>query len=120
MVLRARIPLALLALVLPAAPRAHGVTGEVERRGAAFAVRVSYAGGSPLARAWYEVVRPGEPARVERRGRTDAEGWVEFVPDAPGRWQVRIVDASGHGRVVTVDVGEIAAASPPLRPAAGR
>jgi nickel transport protein len=104
---------AVLAVALPAAALAHGVSGEVERRGEAYAVRARYHGGAPLAGATYQVMPPGEPARVQDQGKTDAQGWVTFVPAAPGRWRVRIVDASGHGKVVTVDV-----APPPARPAA--
>jgi hypothetical protein len=104
--------LALAVLALPLAARAHGVTHETERRGAAYAARVRYRGGAPLAGAYYQVFRPGAPERLVREGRTGPEGWVEFVPDVPGRWRVRIVDASGHGGVVAVDVPEAAPASP--------
>jgi nickel transport protein len=108
---------AALALAVPTASRAHGVSQEVERRGPAYAVRVRYHGGDPLAGATYQVVRPGEPARVQARGKTDAQGWVEFVPDVPGRWRIRIVDATGHGRVVDVDVPN---AAPPVLPGAAK
>jgi nickel transport protein len=104
-----------LALALPAAALAHGVSHEVERRGAAYAVRARYPGGAPLAGATYQVLPPGEPARVRAQGKTDAQGWVSFVPDVPGRWRIRILDATGHGRVVTVDVP-----APPASPAAAR
>jgi hypothetical protein len=109
--------LALAAAVsFPLAAAAHGVAQEIERRGPAYAVRARYEGGPPLAGAYYQVIAPGEPARIVREGRTGAEGWVEFVPDVPGRWRVRIVDASGHGRVVAVEVAEVApAAAPPVR-----
>jgi nickel transport protein len=110
---RPHLVLAFLALALPAVPRAHAVSGEVERRGSAFAVRARYEGGKPLAGAAYQVLRPGRPERVQGEGRTDAQGWVEFVPDVPGAWRVRIVDASGHGRVVTVEVADAASAPEP-------
>jgi hypothetical protein len=113
--------LALAAAVwLPLVAAAHGVAQEIERRGPAYAVRARYDGGAPLAGAWYQVIAPGEPTRVLREGRTGADGWVEFVPDVPGRWRVRIVDASGHGRVVAVDVAEVAPASPAAPPTRGR
>jgi hypothetical protein len=105
----------LAASALPSISRAHEVSQQVERRGAAFAVRARYHGGGPLAGATYQVLRPGVPDRIEREGRTDAQGWIELVPDVPGRWRVRIVDASGHGLVAKVDVAEIA---PPPAPAA--
>ena len=108
---------AVLALAVPAVSYAHGVSQEVERHGPAYAVRARYHGGGPLAGATYQVIRPGEPAVVQARGKTDAQGWVEFVPDVPGRWRVRIVDASGHGRVVDVDVP---AAAPSALPAGSK
>jgi hypothetical protein len=99
---------ALLAIVaLPSTSRAHEVSHQVERRGAAFAVRARYDGGGPLAGATYQVLRPGTPDVIAREGRTDAQGWVELVPDIPGHWRVRIVDASGHGLVAKVDVAEV-------------
>jgi hypothetical protein len=117
-VLRALALAAALALPLPAA--AHGVSQEIERRGAACAVRARYEGGAPLAGAFYQVISPGEPQRILREGRTGSQGWVEFVPDVPGRWRVRIVDATGHGRVVAVDVAEVAPASPVAPQTSGR
>jgi hypothetical protein len=110
-VLRALALALFLALPLPSA--AHGVSQEIERRGAAYAVRARYDGGAPLAGAFYQVIAPGEPRRIVREGRTDPQGWVELVPDVAGRWRVRIVDATGHGRVVTVDVAEVPPAAPP-------
>jgi hypothetical protein len=108
-----------VAVSLPLAAAAHGVAQEIERRGPAYAVRARYEGGAPLAGAYYQVIAPGEPPRVVREGRTGPDGWVEFVPDVPGRWRVRIADASGHGRVVAVDVPEVPPASP-AAPAPGR
>ena len=100
-------------LAWPAGPRAHGVSSEVEQRGDARAVRVRYHGGKPLADAVYQVLRPGSPDTVAREGRTPSDGWIEFVPDVPGAWRVKIVDRTGHGRVVTVDVPARAPAPPP-------
>jgi hypothetical protein len=94
------------------------VSQEINRRGRAVAVRALYQGGGPLAGATYQVLGPGDPPRVLATGRTDAQGWVEFVPDVAGRWRVRIVDATGHGRVVTVDVPSVVPAEPLARPAA--
>ncbi len=113
----ARITAVLVACTLPSLPRAHGVSHQVERRGAAFAVRARYHAGGPLAGATYQVLRPGQPDVVWREGRTDAQGWVEFVPDARGTWRVRIADASGHGAVVKVEVTEVALRAPAETPA---
>jgi nickel transport protein len=90
----ARLAAVLAAVALPSTSRAHEISHQVERRGAAFAVRARYDGGEPLAGATYQVLPPGVPDRIEREGRTDAEGWVEFVPDVPGGWRIRIVDGA--------------------------
>ncbi len=113
----ARLTAVLVACALPSLPLAHGVSHQVERRGATFAVRARYHGGGPLAGATYQVLRPGQPDAVWREGRTDAQGWVEFVPDARGIWRVRIADASGHGAVVKVEVTEVALPAPAGTPA---
>jgi hypothetical protein len=83
------------------------VSQEIERRGDGWAVRALTHGGEPLAGATFQVLRPGAPAAVVREGRTPADGWVELAPDVPGEWQVRIVDRTGHGRTIAVDVPEV-------------
>lgn len=104
-----------VALLAPSAARGHGVDVEVQRSAAGIAVRARYEGGRPLADAIYEVVSPAAPGRAHDEGRTDRHGWLVFVPDAPGTWTVRIVDASGHGKVQEIDVPAetVAAASAP-------
>ena len=97
-------------LALPAA--AHEVAAEVARDGA-IAVRARGHGGEGLAGAEVEVFSPADPATPSWKGRTDRRGWVAFVPDAPGRWRVRIVDATGHGIVTDVEVPAPGAAVAP-------
>jgi nickel transport protein len=90
------------ALLAPLAARAHEVLHEVER-GRAIAVRASYADGEVLAYAQYEVFSPADRELPHQKGRTDRSGWLAFVPDAPGRWRVRVIDTTGHGLDVEVD-----------------
>ncbi|HET8733389.1 MAG TPA: hypothetical protein VFM45_06405 [Anaeromyxobacteraceae bacterium] len=111
---------ATLAVALPS--RAHEVLHEVER-GRAVAVRVHYADGEALAYVDAEVFSPANARIPHWKGRTDRNGWVSFVPDVPGAWRVRVVDATGHGLDTLVDVpapgqagGETA---PPERGASG-
>jgi len=102
--MRAHIVLVtLLTAVLPAGVRAHEVLHEVER-GRAVAVRVYESDGEPLADAEFEVFSPAEPGAPHLRGSTDRGGWLAFVPDAPGRWRVKVVDASGHGLDTAIEV----------------
>ncbi len=106
---RARTALVVVAMVAAAgavAVPARGVAHEVEAeviRGRAIAVRAVVPGGRPLADADAEVFSPADPAPAWR-GRTDRQGWVLFLPDVPGRWRVRIVDAQGHGLDTAVEV----------------
>jgi len=108
--------LATACLALPAA--AHEVTSEVVRD-RAVAVRALAHDGAALADATAEVFSPSSDAIPSWRGRTDRNGWIAFVPDAPGRWRVRVVDATGHGIVTPVDVPApgAAATSPAGAPA---
>lgn len=108
----ARAALLALALAAPAPALAHGaVEVEVERSAGGVAVRAHHHGGRPLAGATYVILSAG--GRVHDAGRTDAHGWVAFVPDAPGRWTVRIVDESGHGEVAEIEVPPEAIANAP-------
>ncbi len=116
--MRSRSLLAFLAAVGFALPSAaHEVTSEVVR-GRAVAVRALAHDGAALADATAEVFSPADDSTPFWRGRTDRGGWVAFVPDAPGRWRVRVVDATGHGIVVPVDVPApgVAEAPPPGDP----
>jgi nickel transport protein len=102
--------LAVACLALPAA--AHEVTSEVVR-GQAVAVRALAHDGAAFIDATAEVFSPSSDATPSWRGRTDRNGWIAFVPDAPGRWRVRVVDATGHGIVTDVDVPAPGAAGTP-------
>ncbi len=104
-----------LALALaPAAGSAHEILHQVHR-GRAVAVRVFEPGGDPIVGARAEVFSPSSPAAPAWTGSTDRHGWIAFVPDSPGRWRVRVVEAAGHGIDVGVDVtaAEGIAPSPP-------
>ncbi len=114
------------ATAAPARAAAHEVLHEVER-GRAVAVRAYFANGEALAYAPYEIYSPADPRIPHQKGRTDRSGWVAFVPDAPGRWRVKVADTTGHGFDVGVDAAPVAAAAAPapsargfaLRPLAG-
>lgn len=66
--------------------------------------------GESLAYVQAEVFSPGDPKIPYWKGRTDRNGWLAFVPDVPGTWRVRIVDATGHGLDTTVEVASPIAA----------
>jgi nickel transport protein len=101
---------ALLSAALPAA--AHEVLHEVQR-GRAVAVRAWFADGESLAYVPAEVFSPADEKIPHWKGRTDRNGWIAFVPDVPGRWRVRIVDATGHGLDTAVEVAAPGVAAAP-------
>jgi nickel transport protein len=96
--------LVVLALIAAASPAsAHEVLHEVQR-GRAVAVHAWFPDGESLAYVQAEVFSPADGKIPYWKGRTDRNGWLAFVPDVPGKWRVRIVDATGHGLDTLVDV----------------
>lgn len=100
-----------LAVLAPTAGRAHEVLHQIER-GRAVAVKAFFADGEVLAYTPYEIYSPADPAIPHQKGRTDRSGWAAFVPDAPGKWRVRVIDRTGHGLDVEVDAIATDVASP--------
>ncbi len=111
MVRRLGTALAALAALASGPARAHEVLHRVER-GRALAVRAFEPDGTPLAGELFEVYAPAGAARPWAQGRTDPDGWLAFVPDRPGGWRVRVVEAGGHGLDVAVEV-PVPGGSPP-------
>ena len=111
-----------VALVLCAGPAvAHETLHEV-RHGAAVAVRTWESDGDPVAAASWEAWSPAQPGQPWVQGRTDQAGWLAFVPDRPGTWRVRVIEAAGHGLDIGVEVAAGPAATsstaPPASPPA--
>jgi len=88
--------LALAAAWSPSRAAAHETLHEVAR-GRAIAVKAYFADGEVLAYTAYEVYSPSDPKIPYQKGRTDRSGWLAFVPDAPGKWRVKVIDETGHG-----------------------
>lgn len=94
-----------LALSAAAAPAlAHETLHEIARD-RAIAVKASFADGEVLAYTPYEVYSPADPKVPHQKGRTDRGGWLAFVPDAPGKWRVRVLEPTGHGLDLEIDAG---------------
>lgn len=105
----------IVALTIPATAYAHEVLHTIER-GRAMAVKAFFADGEPLAYVEYEVYSPKDRNIPYQKGRTDRGGYLAFVPDTPGKWRVKVSDASGHGLdlleiPVTTDKAQAAAPS---------
>ena len=82
---------------------AHETLHEVQR-GAAIGVRTWESDGEAVAGAIYEVYSPADRQHPWQEGRTDRAGWLAFVPSQPGSWRVRVIEATGHGLDVEVEV----------------
>jgi len=91
------------ALAIAASPAAAHETLHEIQRGKAIAVKAYLVDGELLAYTAYEVYSPADPKIPHQKGRTDRSGWLAFVPDAPGKWRVRVVDDTGHGLDLEVD-----------------
>lgn len=99
----ARTLIALAAILVASPALGHEVLHEVQH-GRAVAVRAWFPDGESLAYVPAEVFSPADAKIPHWKGRTDRNGWLAFVPDVPGNWRVRIVDATGHGLDTTVEV----------------
>ena len=98
----------LLATLIPAAATAHEVLHRVEA-GGAMAVKVFESDGDVADNAVYEVYSPKDPARPFQTGHTDRNGYLSFVPDARGKWRVKVTQDDGHGIDIQIDPGSAAA-----------
>ena len=115
----ASLLLLLVLLVASPAASAHEVLHEVER-GRAIAVKVSFSDGEAMAYASYEVFCPSDARIPYQKGRTDRRGYLAFVPDAAGKWRVKIADDSGHGLDTEIEVASpLPDASQPASPSPG-
>jgi nickel transport protein len=103
--------LGVIAALLAATPAAAHETLHEVQRGKAIAVKAFVADGEALADTAYEVYSPVDPQIPYQKGRTDRSGWLAFVPDAPGKWRVKVIDDTGHGLDVQIDA-EAHGASP--------
>jgi nickel transport protein len=111
-----RAALVLALGLLSSLAEAHEVLSSVER-GRAIAVKAYFADGEVLAYSEYQIFSPADAKIPYQKGRTDRAGYLAFVPDAPGAWHVRIVDATGHG--LELDVAAEAPGKPAAAPSAG-
>ncbi|MBI5528763.1 MAG: hypothetical protein HY897_20730 [Deltaproteobacteria bacterium] len=93
-----------LAAIIPGSAEAHETLHEVVR-GKAIAVKAFVGDGEALAYTEYEVFSPGDPKTPHQKGRTDRAGFLSFVPDAAGKWRVRVIEKGGHGIDIEIEAG---------------
>jgi nickel transport protein len=95
-------PLVLFFLLLCSLVSAHTVDHEVTQQQAV--VVTVFLGDEQASYSEYEVFSPNSTEPVQL-GRTDAQGRVSFLPDAPGMWLVKVAADSQHGlHGVTVEI----------------
>ena len=94
---------ALLSLVASQA-QAHALYAAHTWQGAVALVQFAYAGGEQPTYAKVEVYSPADSKVELQNGRTDAQGRIAFMPDAPGQWRVIMADNMGHRVEHAVDV----------------
>jgi nickel transport protein len=99
-----RWPVLLLPILLLGLPAvAHEVRHEVSR-GEAVLVSMTYADGTPLVGAQYEIWAEGDEGPCIT-GTTDNEGQVVFLPQRRCNWRIRVFTTDGHGADFTIEAG---------------
>jgi nickel transport protein len=96
--------LLLLLIFFPSVLSAHEVLHTIEKN-KAYAVKVYFADGEEMSYAEFEIYSPEDPKIPYQKGRTDRSGYLSFVPDANGKWRVKVFEQSGHGQDVEIDTG---------------
>lgn len=84
---------------------AHDVHYSVEQ-GNAYIIDIYYADGTKFAYESYEIYGPGNDKAAYQVGRTNESGRIAFVPDKPGKWQIKAFSDDGHGTSFEIDVKE--------------
>jgi nickel transport protein len=84
--------------------QAHDITFDIFKSRPAVVIRACYSGAEPVSWASIAVYAPSEAKTFYQNGRTDKDGYFAFVPDAPGKWTVRIDDELGHKKNAVVAV----------------
>lgn len=82
-------------LLLSFSSSAHDLQHQVAD-GKAVVVHFFFMDNSPFSHENYEIYRLGE-ALPYQSGRTDAHGYVSFIPDSAGVWRLKAFSADGHG-----------------------
>jgi nickel transport protein len=78
--------LVMLALALTASQaEAHAIDYQVENRGVS--ARFFFSPENPASYSSYEIFGPGDSI-PHQKGRTDKNGFVSFLPDRPGKWNM--------------------------------
>ncbi len=86
--------LVLLSIIGVPGAEAHSIEYQVENRG--ISARFFYPPDDPARYSAYEIFGPGDKI-PHQKGRTDRNGVLSFLPDRPGKWEVKVIGESDHG-----------------------
>jgi nickel transport protein len=104
-----RLAIVIALAVFATEAEAHG-TGWSQGTAPTAILTFYYVGGGPIAGAEIKVFAPDGPATPFQTGQSDLLGRFAFVPDRPGDWTARAVDAEGHetlARIAVADAGVV-------------
>jgi nickel transport protein len=85
---------------------AHSIHYQVENKG--ISARIFYSPDDPASYSEYEIFAPGDTI-PHKKGRTDKNGFVSFLPDRKGIWIIKARGESYHGLhavQIEISVGE--------------
>jgi nickel transport protein len=83
-----------LVFLMTSLAEAHSIHYQVENKG--ISVRIFYSPEEPASYSAYEIFGP-EDKIPHKKGRTDKNGFVSFLPDRAGKWLIRASGESDHG-----------------------
>lgn len=84
----------LLLLMIHSWAEAHAIHYQVENKG--ISARIFYSPDDPASYSSYEIFGPGDTI-PHKKGRTDKNGFVSFLPDREGTWTIKARGESDHG-----------------------
>ena len=73
--------------------------------GKAVVVKLFFMDNTPFSYENYEIYREKE-ALPFQTGRTDAHGYVSFIPDAPAQWHIKAFSEDGHGVIFNLTTND--------------
>ncbi len=84
----------MLLLLFYSGAEAHSIHYQVENKG--ISARIFYSADDPASYSGYKIFGPGDTI-PHKKGRTDKNGFVSFLPDREGIWTIKARGESAHG-----------------------
>ena len=106
------IILAISALFVTGVAWAHSVLHEIEENRAVI-IKVCFENNEPMSHAHVNIFAPGNQDKLFQSGYTDKNGCFAFLPNRPGKWNIKVFDKTGHGVMASTLVKEGTRIDPP-------